>query len=191
MEGTVRLTQKLQFAFITLVLASQLSTAQTNSDSQQAARKAAWQDYSARLLTYKQSAQKAFTDEQYRAKGIGCPKEQTTLDISICLKKEVKKTTANYRAYSDGLRSIEGLAAPSESSSTDSSMYSTPQELVKQFDDAETAWQVYKRAQCSSAYGAYKGGTIAPIMQLTCELTLFRDRMRELESIYGVTEGKE
>jgi len=187
--------QKTILAFVIPLLALQLSPGQSNNrngaDTQQAARKEAWEEYSAHLRVFKESAKKAFADEQVRAKTGDCPKERTTLDISMCLKKEVEKTTANYRVYSSGLRSLEGLTAPDEPSSSESSKYSTSQELVKQFDDAETAWQAYKQAQCSAAYGAYKGGTIAPIIQLTCELTLFRDRMRELDGICGVTEGSE
>ena len=182
-------------AFVVPLLALQFSLGQSidrkDADTQQAARKKAWEEYSAHLQVFRESAKKAFADEQIRAKAGDCPKEQTTFDISICLKGAVEKTTANYRAYSNGLRSMEGLADPDEMSSAGSSKYSTSEELVKQFDNAETAWQVYKQAQCSAAYGVGKGGTIAPIMQLTCELTLFRDHMRELDSTYGTSEGSE
>lgn len=181
--------------FIIPLVALQFSLGQANHttdrDTQPADRKEAWQEYSSHLQVFKESTRRAFADEQVRAKTGDCPNERTTVDISTCLKREVEKTASNYRAYSDGLRSIEGLTAPGGSSSNGpGNKYPTSQELVTQFDDAETAWQAYKKAQCSAAYRAYQGGTIAPIMQLTCELTLFRDRMRELESIYDVTEGK-
>jgi uncharacterized protein YecT (DUF1311 family) len=48
----------------------------------------------------------------------------------------------------------------------------------------ESSWHAYYEAQCSAAYDAYEGGTIAPSIDLTCRLRLMRDRMHEFESIF-------
>jgi uncharacterized protein YecT (DUF1311 family) len=172
-----------------LLFASQLSFAQ-NTAVDDAARKHASQEFFRQIDDFKKIARSAYSDEQTREKAGDCPKSTTTYDIGTCLEKEVEKTTANYRSYADAARSIEGLPAPGDApASGPTGKPLSSQELVQQFDAVESAWQAYKKAQCSAAYDAYKGGTIAPMMQLTCELTLTRNRLRELDSIYQVTEG--
>jgi uncharacterized protein YecT (DUF1311 family) len=60
----------------------------------------------------------------------------------------------------------------------------TAEDRVREFDEVESAWRTYYKAQCSAAYHAYTGGSIAPNMEGTCQIRLMRDRMRELEGIY-------
>ena len=175
---------------VILLVASCTSFAQ-NSATDDAAHKHAWQEYSKQVEGLKKIARSAYSDEQMREKAGDCPKSTTTHDIVMCLQKEVDKTIANYQSYADATRSIEGLAAPEDvPASGPTGKPLTSQELVQQFDVAESAWQAYKKAQCSAAYDAYKGGTIAPMVQITCELMLTRNHLRELDSIYQVTEGR-
>ena len=175
----------------TLILGGQAAVAQVNNgtstNSPPSAQSSARQEYFAQLDTFKKTARSSYSDEQAREKVGDCPKAMTTYDMSTCLGAELQKTTANYRAYTGALRSIEVLVPPGGAPlSGASGAPLSSQESVKEFDAAEAAWQAYQKLQCSAAYDAYRGGTIAPIMQLTCHLKLVRDRMRELESIYDL-----
>jgi uncharacterized protein YecT (DUF1311 family) len=178
----------------TLLLLCGSASAQASQSSDDAggkdASKKAWQDYLAQIQTLKMSARSAYGNEQKRETTGDCPSAATTYDISVCLGQEIEKTTANYRVYLTAIRSVEGLPAPDEVSAKGPRVPLSPVEAVKEFDEAESAWQVYEKAQCSTAYDIYRSGTIAPLMQLTCELRLLRDRMKELESIYQITENR-
>ena len=143
------------------------------------------QDFFAQLAAFKKSGRAAYSDEMSREKAGDCPHAASTLDIVTCLRQEIEKTTTNYTTYLDALRSVEGLSNTGETSAgTAGSQPLSTEERVKEFDDVEAAWQTYRKAQCSAAYDAYRGGTIAPIMGLSCQLSLMRGRMRELEKIY-------
>ena len=174
-----------------LLLLCGFAPAQSNDDADRKdASKKAWQDYSAQIQILKNSARSAYSNEQAREKAADCPNAATTYDISLCLGQEIEKTTANYRAYRAAIRSVEGLPTPDEVPAKGPRAPLSPVEAVKEFDEAESAWQAYEKAQCSTAYDIYRSGTIAPLMQLTCELRLLRDRMKQLESIYQITEDR-
>ena len=108
----------------------------------------------------------------------------TTYDINMCLAKEVEVTTANYKAYTSALRSAEALSSPGESETGPTGKPLTPAQRSQNLDTVESAWNTFYEAQYSAAFDAYRGGTIAPSIQLNCNLQLIRDRMHELESIY-------
>ena len=176
---------------VSLLFTLQNVWAQTGASTNRDARREDWQKYSAQIAAFKTIARSKYSDEQARQKSGDCPKAMTTYDIEMCLGAELEKTGGNYKGYTDALRSIEALQTPDETSApgpTGTALTST--ERTKEFDSVESAWQAYQKAQCAAAYDAYKGGTIAPVMQVTCELRLFRDHMTELESIYAVTENR-
>jgi hypothetical protein len=58
-------------------------------------------------------------------------------------------------------------------------------EELRQFDAAEAAWQDYSKALSDAAFGLYKGGTIAPVMEITCQQALLHGHLRDLETLYG------
>ena len=139
----------------------------------------------AQLAVFKERGRNAYTDEMSRAKAGDCPQAASTQSTVSCLGHEIEKTTANYNAYVGALRSVEGLESSEEAYQPGpTGKPLSAEERVREFDGVEAAWQAYQKAQCSAAYDAYKGGTIAPIIDLTCHLSLMRDRMRELENIY-------
>lgn len=160
-----------------------LLTAQNNGAylSKKATRE---QHYFAELEKFKQSGRKAYSGEEAREKAGICPNVMNTLEINQCLQKEVQITMENYRAYTSALRAVEVLASPYERASGDISGTASVTSLAKAFDKAESAWHHYYKSQCSAAYEAYRDGTIALSMELTCRLQLIRDRMHELEAIY-------
>lgn len=158
-------------------------TAPNSPDKNQALNKQQ-QDFFAKLDVLKKQGRAAFSDEMAREKAGDCPHAVSTYDMVTCLGREVEKTTANYRDFVGALRSVEHLKSPGVSYEGPSGQPLSEEELVKEFDEAESAWQIYHKAQCTAAYGAHKSGTIAPVMEVTCHLQLMRDRMRELENIY-------
>ncbi len=143
------------------------------------------QDFLAKLDLFKKQGQAAFSDEKAREKRGGCPHAFSTFEMVTCLGHEIEKTTANYKAYVGALHSVEGLKNPAESDEKGPGGQAlSAEEGVTEFDGVEAAWQTYHKAQCTAAYDAYRPGTIAPVVELTCHLQLMRDHMRELENIY-------
>ena len=130
---------------------------------------AAWpQDY-AQIQKLRDQAKSAFNREMAREKADDCKDAVTTYDINVCLSKANDATTTNYKAYTQALRLLLASQAQPE------------------FDQAQTAWEQYRKLQCSAAYALFKGGTIAPSMELSCNLLLMRSHLRELNAIYETT----
>ncbi|MGH9351389.1 MAG: lysozyme inhibitor LprI family protein, partial [Terriglobia bacterium] len=138
-----------------------------------------------------QQANAAFDREMARKKAGDCPKARTTYDQDVCLGKVIDRTLANYKDFSGALRSLLGqknpLTAGVENMTGPTGKPLTEEEQVKEFDQAEAAWETYRKAQCSAAYDLFKSGTIAPVMGGICELKLIRSRMTDLDDIYEMT----
>jgi uncharacterized protein YecT (DUF1311 family) len=157
--------------------------------SGQGERRKEWNSYFSQLQEFKKIARRSYADEQARQKSGDCPHASSTHEMEMCFEKEVEKTTANYQAFVGAIRSAEALTSPDGAGTGGRGVAPlNPEELVMRFDEVETAWQAFKKPQCLLAYDAYRTGTIAPLMQLNCELRLLRDRMGELDSIYQMTE---
>jgi uncharacterized protein YecT (DUF1311 family) len=183
-RGIMRDSRKaISCALVFLALAAYVGTAQTPDPSYN--RSKDQQKYFAQLERLKKGGRAAYADENAREKTGDCPKAMTTLDMNMCFTREVEKTTSNYKAYTQAIRGVETLGEPNESdAAANRAQHSSSSKRVKKFDAVEAAWNEYYRAQCAAAYDAYAGGTIAPMMELTCKLQLMRDRMHELEGIY-------
>ena len=117
-----------------------------------------------------------------------CIDSRTTLDEVMCLLREIETTKGNLTEYSTAFHDIFGLAAPDEAAWQFSGATGRPltaTEIARAFDEVEGAWQTYRSALCSTAYGLDKGGTIAPVSAASCELRVMRSHMRELGAILG------
>ncbi len=178
----MRVTRPLILLYVLAVGSQSLRTQTSDSQSKNVQE---WHNYSAKLEEFKKLGRRAYADEQAREKKGDCPKAMTTYDINMCLAKEVDVITANYKAYTSALRSAEALSSTGESDAVGpTGKPLTPAQRSQNFDTVESAWRTFYEAQCSAAFDAYRGGTIAPSVQLNCRLQLIRDRMHELESIY-------
>jgi hypothetical protein len=108
--------------------------------------------------------------------------------INSCLENENGTTSDNYKEFATALRSILAFQVPNEQQTpTVPGPTGTPlssAELAQEFDAAQAAWEKYRELACSAAFDLYKGGTVALSQQLSCNLTLFRSRMRDLSAIY-------
>ncbi|MGH9342930.1 MAG: lysozyme inhibitor LprI family protein [Terriglobia bacterium] len=152
-------------------------------------RRNAYRQFLQQRSQLQQQAKAASDREMAREKAGDCPNARTTYDENICLGKAVDASLANYKAFTGALRSLLGqknpiLAGVDMTGPTGKPL--TEEELVKEFDQVEAAWETYRKAQCSAAYDFFKGGTIAPSMGSRCELKLTRGRMNDLNYIYDM-----
>ena len=60
-----------------------------------------------------------------------------------------------------------------------------PPDTGKELDIAEAHWAAYRKAQCSTLYDYYTGGTIRGPAYGACVQELTRRHMHELASIYA------
>lgn len=133
-------------------------------------------------------AQKAYSDEMAREKNDPCDAESTTRGAEECLGRESKLTESNYTAFTGAIRAILALKAPQIGPANVSGPTGTPlttEELVKEFDKLESAWQQYRSFVPGTAYDQFKGGTEAPVFDGECSQQIVRSHMRELNKIYG------
>jgi hypothetical protein len=136
-------------------------------------------------------AQKAYNDEMAREKNDPCNAESTTRGSEECLGRESKLTDANYAAFTTAIRDILALKAPQFGSGPATGPPTGPtgtpltsDELVKEFDALQSAWQQYYGLISKTAYDQYKGGTLAPVFDGECSQMIVRSHMRELYMMY-------
>ncbi len=173
-----------------LLLSGPPLIAQNGSQLENSGHDRRWAAWSDQVERFREIARSSYSAERSHEKSGECPKAFSTHEMVTCLDAEVRKTTANYRAYVGAIRSTEALVSPEEATTNQlPGSPLRPEERAKQFDQVESAWQSFQKIQCQAAYDVYAPGTIAPVAQLTCELRLLRDRMSQLESIYQITEN--
>jgi uncharacterized protein YecT (DUF1311 family) len=144
-------------------------------------------NYAVQREALQKKAAKAFDAETDREKAGDCKNANTTRDIEICLGKETEITEANYSAFTGAIRELLSLTYPESSPQATSGPTGTPtdaEDLVKEFDALQTAWEQYRKIGATAAYNQYKGGTIAPVSLAMMSQELVRSHMRELSSIY-------
>jgi len=132
-------------------------------------------------------AAKAFDAETAREKAGDCKNASTTRDIETCLEKDTEITETNYAAFTGAIRELLSLSYPEISGPAASVPTGAPpnaEDLVKEFDALQTAWQQYRKIGTNAAYNQYKGGRLAPVLSATISQELVRSHMRELSSIY-------
>jgi uncharacterized protein YecT (DUF1311 family) len=122
-----------------------------------------------RIQKLRAEAKAAFDREMAREKAGDCKDANTMREIHICLSRQYEITFENYKQFTGVIRAL--LASQGQ----------------PEFDQAEAAWQKYREAQCAAAYALFKGGTIAPGTQLSCNLLLVRSHLRELAAVYDST----
>jgi uncharacterized protein YecT (DUF1311 family) len=143
--------------------------------------------YMVQRQTLQKKAAKAFDAETDREKTGDCKDAATTRDIETCLGKEAEITEANYSAFTGAIRELLSLTYPESSQQVTpgpTGMPPSAEDLVKEFDALQTAWQQYRKIGATAAYNQYKGGSIAPVSFAIMDQELVRSHMRELSSIY-------
>jgi uncharacterized protein YecT (DUF1311 family) len=134
-----------------------------------------------------EQAAKAFDAETARGKTGDCKNAGTTLDVEACLAKEMEITETNYSAFTGAIRKLLSVTYPEfsqQASSARTRMPTDAEDLVKEFDALQSAWEQYRKIGTTAAYNQYKGGSIAPVSSAMTDQELVRSHMRELNSIY-------
>ena len=145
------------------------------------------QAYIAQLDRLDAQAKTAYDREMARAtaseKAGECPQAGSTRAIEDCLSQQIAASQANFTAFTGAIRSILALDAPGDGQPVPGPT-GTPlsrAQRLQQFDDVAAAWNAYSKAQAGAAYDLWKGGTIAPVESLTCQLMLLRERTWPIE----------
>jgi uncharacterized protein YecT (DUF1311 family) len=149
-------------------------------------------DYNAEEGRLRAAALDAFAAETAREKAGDCPDAHTTVDINQCLGHEVDVTDTNYKAFAASIRAALALRRPlgpgeENDSSGPTGPAATPATSTAAFDEAETAWQAYRRAECNAIDVKWRGGTIVNSMVGACWLRMTRARMHELDDAYDLS----
>jgi uncharacterized protein YecT (DUF1311 family) len=143
--------------------------------------------YMIQRKTLQEQAAKAFDAEAARQKAGDCKNASSTRDIETCLEKETEITETNYSAFTGAIRELLSLSYAEFSGPAASVPTEGPpnaEDLAKEFDALQTAWQQYRKIGTDAAYNQYKGGTMAPVASAMTSQKLVRSHMRELSSIY-------
>jgi len=141
-----------------------------------------WKAYYAKLDTLRSRGTAALEVESAREKAGDCPNAMKTYDINMCLTAEMKTTQGNYEAY---VRAIGGILRAVPPGRGPADPKDSSPDTGKELDVAEAHWLAYRKAQCSTLYDYYIGGTIRGPAYGGCVLNLTRRHMHELASIYA------
>jgi len=132
-------------------------------------------------------ALQALNAETLRGKIGDCKNPANTRAAEICLEKESETTKKNYSTFADAIRELLALRDPASVQPAASGPTGTPlsaEELTREFDNLQSAWQQYRTLGSGAAYNQYKGGTEAPVFSAEADQELLRAHMRELSFIY-------
>jgi uncharacterized protein YecT (DUF1311 family) len=99
-----------------------------------------------------------------------CPGD-TTLEINDCRSAELAKAEADLQRY---------LAAARKRLKSEAADDAGAKAALADLDKTETAWKVYREAQCSAVYDYWQSGTIRTVMALSCQIDLTRQHTRTL-----------
>jgi uncharacterized protein YecT (DUF1311 family) len=140
-----------------------------------------WKAFWEKQAASRKSGADALQRERERQKADPCSTAKSTKDISECLSQEFKTTDANYLAYVRSIGALLRLAPPADGhqSSADTKIARIP------LDDAESAWQSYREKACAAMAYLYRGGSIIPVAQGSCLLSITWSHLDELEKLYA------
>ncbi len=94
----------------------------------------------------------------------GCDTAVTTLDMRRCVSRDLESAQRDLQRYLQESRRIAANRAL--------------------LDSAQTAWERYRDLACRAAASEYDGGTMMPLVVLTCRLTITRHRTHDLWDDY-------
>ncbi|HWG18110.1 MAG TPA: lysozyme inhibitor LprI family protein [Acidobacteriaceae bacterium] len=157
---------------------------------QQEAYRKAIVDFAEQSDKLQATAKIAYSAETKRGTANICPNANNTVAINECILHEMALTSANYKAYAEAIRALLALPTPDIPDMPNpyqgpTGQMSTSATETAAFDKAEAAWQNYVSAECGAVDTHWRGGTIVNFEIGECHIRLARDRMNELESVYG------
>jgi uncharacterized protein YecT (DUF1311 family) len=139
----------------------------------------AWKAYYERQKTLQDQATTALTVAYARETSGACIHANNTIEINDCLATETAATQKNYEDYLNAMSALLRLKTPGPADPT------SPPDVAKEFDQAESQWSTYRDSQCRASSDRYFGGSLAPSTFLNCKLDLTRRHLHELENLYN------
>jgi uncharacterized protein YecT (DUF1311 family) len=102
------------------------------------------------------------------AAALDCP-DQTTAGMRRCLSEELGRLELQ----------LEATLLKSREAATEAAI----------LDQAQSAWRRYIEADCRAAADVYRGGTLAPVVELSCRIDHLKARIRHLRDDYLERDG--
>ena len=143
------------------------------------AQSAADKAHDAKSAALKQRAAAALSRERAHQQGSLCPKAMTTVDMVMCIGKQAEISDGNYKELVLALGALLRLDPPD----TPNPMPAKPGGRIP-FDDAESAWVVYRQKACLAVREETGDGTMAPADEMGCQMSLTYGHMKELAEVY-------
>jgi uncharacterized protein YecT (DUF1311 family) len=97
-----------------------------------------------------------------------CPQSTTTVEMNQCLSVKLERAVNELENKLDLIRS----------------RYADMPALLQTIENAQLAWEAYRKKQCQSVYLMYEGGSIQPLMTASCSIQLARERNQLLQETY-------
>lgn len=97
-----------------------------------------------------------------------CPQSVTTVEMSQCLTVKLEQAVNELDSNLDLIR-IRYAADPV---------------LLKLIEQSQQNWEAYRKKQCQSVFQLYDGGSIQPLMTVSCAIQLARERNTLLRQTY-------
>lgn len=97
-----------------------------------------------------------------------CPQSVTTVEMNQCLTVKLEQAVNELDSNLDLIR-IRYAADPV---------------LLKLIEQSQQNWEAYRKKQCQSVFQLYDGGSIQPLMTVSCAIQLARERNTLLRQTY-------
>ena len=101
----------------------------------------------------------------------------TTYDMNRCMMRELARKEGEMRGYLAVARE-RFVSTVNDDSNDDSDKEKMA--AIAEFDMAQSTWESFREAHCSSVYYEWKGGTIRGVMSLGCRIQMTEIRTRLL-----------
>lgn len=102
-----------------------------------------------------------------QAQGL-CPRSNTTVEMNQCLNHKLERA----------VNELENNLALIRLKFTDDAA------MLGLIDNAQEAWETYRKKQCQSVFLMWEGGSIQPLMTVSCSIQLARERNSFLRETY-------
>ena len=125
---------------------------------------------------FRDRGRKALDVETARERRGDCKTASDTPAVNACMTREMAITDANYKSFALALGGILRLSIEDDAVKA--------AELGHKFDAAEALWADFRKAECDTVYQYNIEGTVRGYAYGTCMLTLERQHMHGLATIY-------
>lgn len=101
-----------------------------------------------------------------------CPRSNTTVEMNQCLNYKLERAV-NQLENNLELTRLKFVNDPA---------------MLALIDNAQVAWETYRKKQCQSVFLMWEGGSIQPLMTVSCSIQLARERNTFLRDAYLLSQ---